>query len=269
MPIDPSQLRVQAPEAAADRPCRKCGYDVRGMPIGHRCPECGTPIASDRKRSVRFADNLTDSPMWYLVVVAVGTVAMGLALFGSIGLMIFERARSSGWNPLSPAVVAIAGGVLALMWIAGVVLSTLRRPVGEHTVPDAILDSDKLRWVTRGLQVCFVASVGFRYAATVTRYEELEWLASAATLGSLYALAPLCVYLGSLADWAGDTGAGTRLRGATWLIQGPRRDVGGGGFVRRGLAAAGPGARGRRGLHAARVAGRDDRRACSRSIRRA
>lgn len=29
---------------ARDTPCRKCGYNLRGLPIDRRCPECGTPV---------------------------------------------------------------------------------------------------------------------------------------------------------------------------------------------------------------------------------
>ena len=31
-------------EIADDEPCGRCGYNLRGLREGHRCPECGTPI---------------------------------------------------------------------------------------------------------------------------------------------------------------------------------------------------------------------------------
>jgi uncharacterized repeat protein (TIGR04138 family) len=32
------------PEIADDEPCGRCGYILRGLREGHRCPECGTRI---------------------------------------------------------------------------------------------------------------------------------------------------------------------------------------------------------------------------------
>jgi len=37
----PSQPTI----VTADTPCRKCGYNLRGLSPGSLCPECGTPIA--------------------------------------------------------------------------------------------------------------------------------------------------------------------------------------------------------------------------------
>jgi uncharacterized repeat protein (TIGR04138 family) len=32
------------PEIVEDEPCGRCGYNLRGLREGHRCPECGAPI---------------------------------------------------------------------------------------------------------------------------------------------------------------------------------------------------------------------------------
>ncbi len=220
MPIEPAEIPIRPSREVLreDRPCRKCGYNLRGLRAGDRCPECGTAVSESKRKSDRYADNMTDSPMWYLVVVACGSVAMGLALFGSIGLMIAERAASSGWNPLSPLLVAVAGGLIAVAWVAGVWLATMKRPHGEHTIRDVILDSRTLRWVTRGVQLFLPLAIGLRYAATATGADWAGALAGVATLGWLYGIAPLCVYLGSLADWAGDTNAGGRFRSSAWAL---------------------------------------------------
>jgi hypothetical protein len=213
MPVRPSREVVKE-----DRRCRKCGYNLRGLKMGDRCPECGTAVSEVARKKDRYADNMTESPMWYLVVVACGSVAMGLALFGSIALMIAERSASAGWNPLSPLMVAVAGGLIAVVWVAGVWLATMKRTHGEHTIRDVILDSRTLRWVTRGVQLFLPLAIGLRYAATATCADWIGVLAGVTTLGWLYGIAPLCVYLGSLADWAGDTNAGDRLRASAWAL---------------------------------------------------
>jgi len=227
MPVEPPEVAsVSAGDPVlSDRPCRKCGYNIRGLREGQRCPECGTPIGGKRRTS-RFADNLTDSPMWYLVVVLSGSVFMALSLVGSFVFSAFERARSANWNPLPVWVVAVGAGVLGLLWLGGVVLTTSRRPHGEHTVRDPILDSEKMRWGARLAQVVFLAGVLTRYLATSTGNAAAEFAAGVLVYVSLIAVAPLSVYLGSLLDWAGDTGGGDRMRNSAWAFV-----VGGGGAL--------------------------------------
>ncbi|MEM7754176.1 MAG: hypothetical protein AAF297_00915 [Planctomycetota bacterium] len=232
MPIEPSELRaVAATEVVvSDRPCTKCGYNVRGLRVGTRCPECGTVIGSARRRLNKYADNLTESPLWYLVVVLSGAVAMAIALVGSVGFSIYLGAQSASFRPLPLAVIAVGSLVFAGVWVVGVVLVTFKRPETEHTLPDAVLDSDALRWVSRVGQIVFVGAVVMRYAATTSGSGAVDTAATVLEYVSLFALAPLCVYLGSLSDWAGDTGGGERLRNAAWAFV-----VAGGGALLLGL----------------------------------
>src|SRR5262245_50051536 len=37
------------PQVAADTPCRKCNYNLRGLDPDSRCPECGTPVGLSLK----------------------------------------------------------------------------------------------------------------------------------------------------------------------------------------------------------------------------
>ena len=36
---------MSAPIIQSDLPCRACGYNLRGLPVEHVCPECGEPTA--------------------------------------------------------------------------------------------------------------------------------------------------------------------------------------------------------------------------------
>lgn len=53
---DPTNLPPPLPTAASavplvdgDRSCIKCSYNLRGLPIAGKCPECGTPVADSLK----------------------------------------------------------------------------------------------------------------------------------------------------------------------------------------------------------------------------
>src|SRR5262245_56679789 len=42
--LDASALAQPGAAIERDAPCNKCGYNLRGLRIGDKCPECGTPI---------------------------------------------------------------------------------------------------------------------------------------------------------------------------------------------------------------------------------
>jgi uncharacterized membrane protein len=70
-----------------DTPCRKCGYNLRGLSTAGRCPECGTPVGySFHGDLLQFCD-----PNWVetlykgaqafvigVVVIVLGTIVVGL-----------------------------------------------------------------------------------------------------------------------------------------------------------------------------------------------
>jgi len=216
MPVELSEIRSSS-EVVTGQSCRKCGYSLDGLRAGQRCPECGTPILVPAREN-RYADNLTHSPMWYLLLVTIGTVAMAVTLVGSFVFSVYVQYRSASWTSLPPWLVATGAITFAVTWLVGVFLVTWKRPVSRLTVPDAMLDSFKNRTATRAAQLIFGTAIILRFFATSSQIAAVETAASVFEYLSLFALAPLCLYLGGLSDWAGDTGGGGRLRNAAWAF---------------------------------------------------
>jgi hypothetical protein len=111
MSMNPSAVAVMV---TADTPCRKCGYNLRGLSIDGRCPECGTPVGvsvngyflrySDPqyirklRRGVRFM-------LWDVLV----------AIMAGIGIVVLLIAIPASANSPIPKVVMMAAGVLGVV----------------------------------------------------------------------------------------------------------------------------------------------------------
>ncbi len=74
----------------ADRPCVRCSYNLRGLPRGGVCPECGTPIADSLR-----GDYLAFAAPEYLAAihsglnwVLAGVLVYAVALVGGVAIKI-------------------------------------------------------------------------------------------------------------------------------------------------------------------------------------
>jgi hypothetical protein len=224
MPVDPRELAGRAKPSFqevidTDRPCGRCGYNLKGLPAGGRCPECGTAIVrGNRKGAARFSDNLTDAPLYYLKTLAAGTWMLGGGV-GCIVLMVlwewlavFRLVRvPNSW----PMVVAATFGVASLMWWVGVYICTAPRPVSERTLRDAMLESVALRWVNRSTQAAWVASAVAFFAGErlpAPQDEWAQWASLAFAIIGVLGVIPLAIQFSSLAEWAGDTDLAGKFR---------------------------------------------------------
>src|ERR1044071_7378912 len=125
MPIDPRELvgakRSFTEVVETDRPCSKCRYNLKGLPINGRCPECGYPISRRGVRGAkRFTETIADAPLFYLKTLAVGAVllASGSGLLGV--LLLLETSRKVRLWPHWPMAALGICALAAAAWWTGV-----------------------------------------------------------------------------------------------------------------------------------------------------
>ena len=193
-----------------ERHCRRCGYDLRGLPADGRCPECGTPIAdSGAGESLAFAD--AD----WLRRVALGCRVIFAAIAG--GTLAGAAAAWAG-GPAAQAAVAVASGVLS---VAGVWLATAgergdRRPPGERGRRVA---ARALIFASPAAAVLGLLAVTSPAAGQATRDGlTLAGFALSIVAFSAHVLVPLC--LRDLADRAGDARWRDRAETVGWSLAG-------------------------------------------------
>jgi hypothetical protein len=137
------------PDIVPDGPrCRRCGYDLKGLPMSGDCPECGLEVV----RSLR-GNLLEYSDPAYLrrlgtgaLLVELGIVAICLVPIGAVGLLIIGMATSTpDWAIIAAqAGAALASIAAAVLGLVG--LFVLTAPDPGHVGRD---DSDRSRLATR------------------------------------------------------------------------------------------------------------------------
>lgn len=200
-----------------DRPCPRCGYNLRGLRTGQRCPECGGAVR-DKKTSGRFRDNLLDAPIGYIQMIAGALLIMAGSVAGGVAVFVAAMWSAFQGAPLSTPSLALLAIALCATWAGATFFVCSERKRGEHTVRDELLDNARLRLIARLTQLLPMAVVGLVWAAVASKVSVLFVGAGAAALACVFGLVPLSVYLSALADWAGDVNVSNRFGASAWSI---------------------------------------------------
>lgn len=199
---------------ATDRECDQCGYNLKGLPMGSKCPECGTPM---RRKSVRTSGTMTDeAPSRFVKVLRFGF------LLASAGIVLSVLAVFAG------RVSSVIDIFASLLLIAGVYFITQPRP-GKGTIrPDKVLDDHRMRMAIRVLNLAWPVSA--LLAAALAALKSTTTGGPAFVVGTLTVLRaltgiiawlgmiPTSIYLAELAYWSSNDNLAHRMRGAAWIL---------------------------------------------------
>jgi hypothetical protein len=155
-----TDLVIDAPPPAADearlRRCFRCGYDLRGLPPGGNCPECGLAV----ERSSVEGDELWHAPPAWLAKLSWGARLVLLApVLGFVYGTYFSRYVAFQWAEG----YFIAPAAFALMFAVGVWLITARQPHVFQARRWA------WRWALRAVSLTPLATEVYVYLVTLGR----------------------------------------------------------------------------------------------------
>ena len=199
-------------ESAANL-CNACGYNLRGLPLGNPCPECGVLNRSAYVGGIHLSGAkdiaLSQMPEQLVRRIAFCCVALFLAVFVVVARFFISIQVSTGVGSSIDVVVS-------LLWVLSVYLVT--NPMSDtEAVWRGLGREGRVRLVARWATT---AAVVFAVALSVPRSHPIYPIALFIIFvsGIASAIGMLCLFslLSQLAQWCRDTSAKRCLDTATW-----------------------------------------------------
>ncbi len=207
-------MSTQHANISADRECDHCGYNLKGLPQGGNCPECGKPI---RRQAIRTSGMMSEeAPTRFVKKLRTGFALASTAIILTV-LSIFTGRLAELIN---------LGA--SLLWIAGIYIITLPRPGRGSIRPDKVLDNDRLRLTIRLLNLAWpvfaLASAALAALSATASGGPAILVAGFTVIRAMVGIVawlgmiPTSIYLAELAYWSANDTLANRMRGAAWIL---------------------------------------------------
>jgi hypothetical protein len=213
---------------STDRECDHCGYNLRGLPEGGKCPECGAPIRSIKRKSSGTMSE--EAPTRFIRRLQIGFSLASVAILGLVVVPIFLGVFS-GMMGISSGIIYWATSLLnfgaPFIWVLGIWIITAERPNRKQIVPDKVLDDDRFRMVVRVMsaawpiyQLAAMALGAVNASATPSPVLTIPLSIVLFISGTIawIGLMPTCVYFAELGYWASHDHLAQRLRSTAWVM---------------------------------------------------
>ncbi|MBC7834382.1 MAG: hypothetical protein H7Y88_04685 [Phycisphaerales bacterium] len=194
-----------------DRACIGCGYNLKGLKVSGKCPECGRAI---RKAKVSYsAQQLVRAPLGYLTRLR---FASTLLLWGFIGLV----ASLIMYDNLGEAKWLFATCAAGFMQWLGVVIATVPRPLMPGATVNPVKEMALVRLAARVTQACWVPAAGaliaYHSPGAAGNTTAFLWIAQGLGIIALLGLVPFAIYMKWLADWGEDSPQSSAWQMCCW-----------------------------------------------------
>lgn len=199
-----------------DKLCAKCEYNLKGLPWGSLCPECGSPIP--QRGGKRATESLILAPIPYLWTLRIACMILAAsAIVGAVTAILTSLSYIFHGLTVCATVAWFIGA-----WI---VSEPRQGPAGG--VPISPDELRLARAAARWLQLGWILAGGVTLAALEVRQVPIlntPWrlvfaIAWLACIGcGLAGLVALCLVLSNLAHYAMEPTLGERFRMVAWAM---------------------------------------------------
>jgi hypothetical protein len=213
---DPHNIRgmlakQKAPIIDSDRECPGCGYNLRGLRVGIKCPECGMPSVMPAE----VDDALSLMPRAVILEFIWGCWIASLCVFAAAGVIVADQVHA-----FDHTVTEIVLTGTALVWAIACWMLT-----PAFALPQAVFwgfsKRSRLRlvarWLGPGWLMALTAALLEPFAAQLILVRPLLWLASVGgAIAGLASIVTLSIMLERLAEWTRDDTAQKIFNGFVW-----------------------------------------------------